>query len=115
MKNIILISLMLTNLFANAQTLSTNSSKSKSVLTEENFKLETDNIFDKLVKIRRNFHTNPELAGNEINTQKVIKQYLLELGLEVKTDIYGYGIVGIYGPVILVLVPGGWSAAGFFK
>jgi metal-dependent amidase/aminoacylase/carboxypeptidase family protein len=95
MKNIILISLMFANLFVNAQTSSINSSKNKSVSTEENFKIETDKIFDKLVKIRRDFHTNPELAGNEINTQKVIKQYLLDLGLEVKTDTYGYGIVGI--------------------
>jgi metal-dependent amidase/aminoacylase/carboxypeptidase family protein len=95
MKNIFLISLMFANLFADAQTSSTNSSKNMRISTEENFKVETDQIFDKLVKIRRDFHANPELAGNEKQTQETIKQYLLALGLEVKTGIYGYGIVGI--------------------
>ena len=67
----------------------------KETLTRESIKLETDNIFNKLVEIRRDLHENPELAGNEISTQKIIKQYLLDLGLEVETEIYGYGIVGI--------------------
>jgi metal-dependent amidase/aminoacylase/carboxypeptidase family protein len=95
MKNIIIIILTLGSLFANAQTSSTNSSKAKKVSTEVDFKLETEQVFDKLVKIRRVLHQNPELAGEEKQTQETIKQYLLELGLEVKTDIYGYGIVGI--------------------
>ncbi|MDP3666554.1 MAG: amidohydrolase [Sediminibacterium sp.] len=67
----------------------------KETLTRESIQLETDNIFNKLVEIRRDLHENPELAGNEISTQKIIKQYLLDLGLEVETEIYGYGIVGI--------------------
>lgn len=67
----------------------------KEALTRESIKLETDNVFNKLIKIRRDLHKNPELAGNEISTQKIIKQYLLDLGLEVETEIYGYGIVGI--------------------
>ncbi|MEO8255165.1 MAG: amidohydrolase [Flavobacterium sp.] len=69
--------------------------KPKATLTKESIKLETDSIFNKLVKIRRDFHENPELAGNEIQTQQKIKKYLLDLGLEVETNIYGYGVVGI--------------------
>ncbi len=95
MKNIILTILIFASLFANTQTSQTNSSKRKSISTEENFKLETDKVFEKLVRIRRNFHAKPELASKEKETQETIKQYLLELGLEVKTNIYGYGIVGI--------------------
>lgn len=68
---------------------------SKELLTHKLVGLETDKIYDKLVKIRRNFHENPELAGNEKRTQDVIKQYLLNLGLEVETNIYGHSIVGI--------------------
>jgi amidohydrolase len=83
MKNIILVSLIISSFCASAQK------------SEVNFKLETDKVFEKIVKIRRNFHANPELAGKEKQTQETIKQYLLELGLEVKTNIYGYGIVGI--------------------
>lgn len=65
------------------------------LLIHRNFKLETDKIFDKLVKIRRKLHQNPELAGKEKITQQTLKSYLENLGLEVKTDIYGYGLVGI--------------------
>lgn len=61
----------------------------------ESIKIETDNIFSKLVDIRRDLHENPELAGNEIRTQQKIKQYLLDLGLEVETNLYGHGVVGI--------------------
>ena len=69
--------------------------KTGETLTQESIKLETDKIFGKLVEVRRNFHENAELAGKEKQTQEFIKQYLLGLGIEVKTDIYGYGIVGI--------------------
>ena len=67
----------------------------KKPTTQEFVKLKTDKIFDKLVNIRRSFHENPELAGKEKQTQETIKRYLLDLGLQVETDIYGYGIVGI--------------------
>lgn len=56
---------------------------------------ETDKIFNKLVNVRRQFHENPELAGQEKQTQEKIKQYLLDLGLEVQTDNYGHSVVGI--------------------
>jgi hypothetical protein len=95
MKNIILSSLLMANLVADAQTPSTKSSVSKHISTEEKLKLDADKIFDRIVNIRRDLHANPELGGHESNTQKIIRQYLLELGLEVRTDIYGYGIVGI--------------------
>lgn len=71
------------------------SEKVKETLSHESIKLETDRIFNNLVKIRRDFHENPELAGNEIRTQKMIAQYLLDLGLEVDTNVYGHGVVGI--------------------
>jgi metal-dependent amidase/aminoacylase/carboxypeptidase family protein len=68
---------------------------SKEVLTHKLVSIETDRIFDKLLKIRRDFHEYPELAGNEKRSQEFIKQYLLDLGIEVETNIYGYSIVGI--------------------
>jgi hypothetical protein len=37
---------------------------SKEVLTHKLVSIETDRIFDKLLKIRRDFHEYPELAGN---------------------------------------------------
>ena len=55
----------------------------------------TDMIFDSLIKIRRDLHTYPELSGQEKRTAKKIEAYLLSMGLEVKTNIGGYGVVGI--------------------
>jgi len=55
----------------------------------------TNEIFNSLVEIRRDFHEYPELAGNEIRTSKIIAKYLSDLGLEVKTGIGGNGVIGI--------------------
>lgn len=55
----------------------------------------TDQIFDSLVKIRRDFHIHPELAEQEIRTSEKIAEYLLRLGLEVRKNVGGYGVVGI--------------------
>jgi metal-dependent amidase/aminoacylase/carboxypeptidase family protein len=64
-------------------------------LTHESIGFETDKIFDKLIEHRKHLHDIPELAGKERQTQAFIKQVLLGLGLEVKTNIYGYGLVGV--------------------
>ena len=77
------------------QNLVSGQQTNKQPIIQESIKLETDKIFDKLVQVRRGFHENPELAGKEKQTQETIKKYLLDLGLQVKTDIYGYGIVAI--------------------
>ncbi|WP_289645221.1 amidohydrolase [Maribacter aestuarii] len=55
----------------------------------------TNEIFNKLAEIRRDFYQNPELSGNEKRTSKLIREYLLNLGLEVKTGVGGYGVIGI--------------------
>ena len=56
---------------------------------------QTDEIFDSLVKIRRDFHMNPELSEHEKRSAEKIESYLRSLGLNVKTNIGGYGVVGI--------------------
>ena len=55
----------------------------------------SNTIFDELVALRNDLHNHPELAGNEKRTSGIVKAYLLDLGLEVKTGIGGYGVVGI--------------------
>jgi len=40
----------------------------------------TDEIFDSLVEVRRDFHRYPELAGKEKRTAKKIADYLHSLG-----------------------------------
>lgn len=56
---------------------------------------QTDEIYDSLVNIRRDLHEHPELSEHEQRTSKLIEKYLLSLGLDVKTNIGGYGVVGI--------------------
>lgn len=64
-------------------------------LIHDLIKNHSDEIFDSLVNIRRDFHMYPELSDQEQKTSKKIESYLLALGLEVKTNIAGYGVVGI--------------------
>ena len=56
---------------------------------------QTEKIFDSLVAVRRDFHIYPEVSEQEKRTSEKIADYLSALGLEVKTGIGGYGVVGI--------------------
>jgi metal-dependent amidase/aminoacylase/carboxypeptidase family protein len=94
MRKQILLTLFIVNAFC-MQHIIYGQKKNNTIDIRESIQLETDKIFDKLVQIRRDFHENPELAGKEKRTQEVVKQHLLDLGLQVETDIYGYGVVGI--------------------
>lgn len=95
MKKQIILSLIVLNAFFGTQHIAYGQDKKNEIAIHESIRLETDKIFDKLVEIRRDFHKYPELSGEEKRTQEVIKKHLLDLGLQVETDIYGYGIVGI--------------------
>nr|WP_310198673.1 amidohydrolase [Neobacillus niacini] len=54
-----------------------------------------EEIFPELVQIRRDFHMHPELGYEEVETPKKVAKYLGELGLEVRTQVGGRGVVGI--------------------
>lgn len=58
-------------------------------------KQHSSDIFESLVNIRRDIHRHPEVSGEEKRTSKLVADYLAELGLDVKTNIGGYGVVGI--------------------
>ena len=85
---ILIIGLMLTTMVSGQQ-MNNNSAKHNLI------KKRSDKIFDSLVEIRRDLHMYPEKSGQERRTSKIIEKYLLKLGLEVKTNIGGYGVVGI--------------------
>ncbi|MDF2935558.1 MAG: peptidase [Paenibacillaceae bacterium] len=62
-------------------------------------------IFPEMVAWRRHLHQNPELSYQEERTSSFIAERLEELGLEVKRNIGGYGVVAELrgagsGPVI---------------
>lgn len=64
-------------------------------ITHKNIQEHTNTIFDSLIKIRQDLHNTPEASGKEKRTSQKITEHLLSLGLEVKTGIGGYGVVGI--------------------
>ena len=58
-----------------------------------------------LIDLRRDFHMFPELSGQEARTAGIVARWLRDLGLEVRTGVGGYGVVGILrgakpGPVV---------------
>ncbi len=66
---------------------------------------QVNTLQDKLIEIRRDFHMHPELSGEEVRTSGIVAEKLAELGLEVTTNVGGYGVVGLLkgerpGPVV---------------
>jgi len=64
-----------------------------------------DKIEGQLIEIRRRIHMHPERSGEERKTAALVAEQLRELGLSVKTDVGGHGVVGILkgrrpGPVV---------------
>ena len=53
------------------------------------------NISDSLIKIRRDFHTYPEISGHEIRTGEKVAEQLKELGYEVRERVGGQGVIGV--------------------
>jgi len=71
----------------------------------ETISKKADNIEQKVIAWRHDFHQNPELANRETRTADIIAKHLLSLGIEVKTGIAVTGVVGILkgdkpGPVV---------------
>lgn len=57
-----------------------------------------EELYPEMVELRRDFHMNPELSFQEKRTPEVIANYQRDLGLEVKTNVGGNGVVAtIYG------------------
>ncbi|MEO8620486.1 MAG: M20 family metallopeptidase [bacterium] len=60
---------------------------------------------EKWIEFRRDLHRHPELSGAEVRTSRQVVAELRRLGLEVRTNVGGYGVVGILrgglpGPLI---------------
>lgn len=60
----------------------------KNFMLEEDILKESVKIQDKLVKLRRKLHENPELSLKEYETSKFILKVLKEEGIEVETGFY---------------------------
>ncbi len=66
-------------------------------MTDEKIKELCEGAFGEVVEMRRNLHKNPELGRQEVNTTKLIRDYLSKLGIE-NTQPLETGVVAtIYG------------------
>jgi len=54
-----------------------------------------EEIKDDVINTRRHLHMYPELPGEEKETSRLVAERLEALGLDVRTNIGGYGVVGI--------------------
>jgi amidohydrolase len=61
----------------------------------ENLFSKLEELYPELVEIRRNMHMYPELSFQEVETPKKIAAFLENLGLEVRTQVGGRGVVGV--------------------
>lgn len=52
-------------------------------------------ILPDLISVRRDIHANPELSLQETRTSALVADRFRALGLEVRTDIGGHGVLGI--------------------
>lgn len=67
----------------------------------------TDEVFSEVVDLRRTLHRHPELSGDEAETARRVAEHLDGLGLDVRTGIYGHGVLatldgGKPGPTLLL-------------
>lgn len=70
-------------------------SQNNTTAIHKNIQQHSDSIYNSLVEVRRDLHKHPEVSGEEKRTAAIVEQYLKDLGLEVKTGVGGYGVIGI--------------------
>ncbi len=62
-------------------------------LSPEQLKLAVDAVMPDIISIRRNIHQQPELSGQEKQTATFVADNCRELGLNVRENIGGYGVL----------------------
>lgn len=65
----------------------------------------TETVMPKVIAWRRDVHEHPELSGEEVRTAKLVAEALTAMGIEVRTNVGGHGVVGVLkggkpGPVV---------------
>ena len=74
-------------------------------ITVEEIRETAKRLYPKVREWRRDFHRYPELSGDEKRTAEIVAEQLKRLGLEVREEVGGYGVIGVLkgsfdGPVI---------------
>lgn len=72
-----------------------------------NIDKQINQVEDKVIEWRRDFHQHPELSNRETRTAAIVARHLKALGMQVETDIAYTGVVGILkggkpGPTVML-------------
>ncbi len=59
------------------------------------FLQEAGSLLNQMREIRRDLHKHPELGMQEIRTSRIVTDYLKNLGLDVRTEVGGYGVLAL--------------------
>jgi amidohydrolase len=54
-----------------------------------------ERVTPKVVAWREDIHQHPELGTHEVRTSKLVADHLRSLGIDVRTDVGGHGVVGV--------------------
>lgn len=55
----------------------------------------TTQVMPRVVAWREDIHEHPELGTQEVRTSRLVADHLRSLGIEVRTDVGGHGVVGV--------------------
>jgi hippurate hydrolase len=77
---------------------------STKISPESNVLSRAQDLRDKLINIRRQIHTNPELSFQEHATGRLIAEVLSPLGYKVQSEVGGTGVVAEIGQGRTVII-----------
>ena len=64
-------------------------------MEKEKVTMLAQDVFPKVVELRRLIHQHPELSNKEEKTAALVAKTLRELGIDVQENVGGYGVVGL--------------------
>ena len=96
MRQALVLAILLAPVAARAQTAAHRASPNAALaLLHSEIATRTDQVTPKVVAWREDIHQHPELGTQEVRTSKLVADHLRALGIDVRTDVGGHGVVGV--------------------
>ena len=96
MRHALTVALLLAAPVVRAQTAARAPAASGSLaLLHSEIAARTDEVAPKVVAWREDIHQHPELGTHEVRTSKLVADHLRSLGIDVRTEVGGHGVVGV--------------------
>ena len=96
MRRTLVLAILLAPAVARAQTLAgAPRSNSALAMLHSEIASRTDRVATKVVGWREDIHQHPELGTQEVRTSKLVADHLRSLGIDVRTNVGGHGVVGV--------------------